>query len=257
MEGDLVLKKEDAIWTLTINRPEKRNTVYPDLLSRLERVFLELEDEPSVRAVVLRAAGDKAFCGGYDMTLFNPREERIISSRKLTEAIMRCSRPVIAMINGDCLGAGSFIAMACDIRITASHARFGYPPAKRGIIPTYWAVNYFIDMLGIANTKEILLLGRYFEAKRAREMGLVHFVVAKEELESFTYEMAAELSENAPLSIMAAKAIAFNRIAARWDDEKIPPELEAFLMTLSGKKRDFEEGINAFFEKRKPRFIGE
>ena len=257
MEDDLILEKEETVWTLTLNRPKKRNAVYPDLLSRLERVFINLEDDSKVRVIVLRGAGDKAFCGGYDMTFLNPLKEQKDRARQVVEAILGCSRPVIAMINGDCIGTGTFLAMACDIRVASSHARFGYPPAKRGFIPSYWAVSYYSDLLGLANCKEILLLGRYFDAKHARDMGMVHFVVPKEELGIFTNEIVRELVENAPLTIKAVKAIIFSRTVARWNKEKVPPEVDTILRSLSGKKSDQKEGLDAFFEKRKPRFTGE
>ncbi len=163
--------------------------------------------------------------------------------------------PVLAMVNGMAFGAGCELAVTCDIRIAADTARLGMPPVKLGLVYMPDGIMRFIDIVGLANAKEIFFTGRYFPSSRAKEMGLIHYVLPAEQLASFTDEMAQEISENAPLSLKGMKTI-FN---AYLKYQKIDPEdmkeIER-LVAQSFNSEDLKEGQKAFLEKRKPVFKG-
>ena len=134
------------------------------------------------------------------------------------KAVIDFPYPVIAMINGLAYGAGCELAVTCDIRIAADHARFSVPPAKLGIVYRWRGILKFIDIVGLATAKEMFFTGRVYEASQAKEMGLVHYVLPRDQLTAFTYGMAQEISENAPLSLRALKTI-FNRCQQYSKDE--------------------------------------
>jgi enoyl-CoA hydratase/carnithine racemase len=159
------------------------------------------------------------------------------------------------MINGHAFGAAFDLAMACDLRIAAENARMGLPPAKLGIIYQPDGILRMINTVGVANAKEIFFTGRSYAAPKAKEMGLVHYVFPQDQLASVTYEMAREISENAPLSLKGMKVI-FNKIFL---SQKLDPQDAAEIKALrlqAFNSEDIKEGQRAFKEKRKPVFKG-
>ena len=264
MDEDLLLteRKDRAFW-ISFNRPERRNALSPLLLYQLAELLKKLKEEGEVRCVVLRGAGDKAFSSGYDIGAIptNVPPEVMEKMRKKNpletaiEALQEFPYPIIAMINGMAFGAGCEVAAACDIRIAAESARLGMPPAKLGLIYLPSGIMRFVNVVGMANAKEIFFTGRYFPVARAREMGLVNYVVPDSQLVSFTEEMAQEISGNAPLSLKGMKTI-FNTLLKY---QKIEPEdMKAveLLVAEAFSSEDLKEGQKAFLEKRKPIFKG-
>jgi enoyl-CoA hydratase/carnithine racemase len=258
------VEKEEGFWTLIINRPEKRNSLTPDLLLAMKDVLDSLSDHTDVRAVVITGAGDKAFSAGFDIgalpTKVLPGTEDELKTNVYVDACMEsiasCPYPVIAMIDGYARGAGCELALSCDIRIASERASFGMPPAKLGLVYSAKGTKKFINAVGFANTKEIFLTGRPFDAQRAKEMGFVSYVVPAEQLKEFAYEMAREISENAPLSLRGTKTI----ISYFMNMGQLGKEEEAHCAKLrfeSLKSNDLKEGRKAFKEKRKPTFRGE
>ena len=261
---ELIVEKSERFWTLIINRPEKRNSLTPDLLLAIKDILESLSENRDVRAVIVTGAGDKAFSAGYDISAFPtevlPGTEDELKSNVYVDACMEsialCRYPVIAMIDGYARGAGCELALSCDIRIASDRATFGMPPAKMGIVYPAKGIKKFINAVGFANTKEIFLTGRPFDAQRAKEMGFVSYVVPPEQLKEFAYEMAREISENAPLSLSGTKTI----ISYFMNMGQLGKEDEGHYSKLrfeALKSHDLAEGKKAFKEKRKPRFRGE
>jgi enoyl-CoA hydratase len=262
-ENLLLVNRKEKICTVTLNRPEKRNALSPDLLLEFARVLKQLKEEGEVRCVVIRGAGDKAFSAGFDIGKIpanaTPEERAAFRAQNPLHtglsAIPDFPYPVIAMLNGLTYGAGCELAITCDIRIAAAGIRMSMPPAKLGVVYHWGGLMKFVNIIGIANTKEMFFTGRAYEASLAKGMGLVHYVVPPAELEGFTYQMAHEISENAPLSLRGLKSI-FNKSFAY---QKLSPEDEQEtekIRNLAMQSEDLKEAQRAFQEKRKPVFKG-
>jgi len=262
-ESEILVKREGAICTLVINRPEKRNLLTSDCLGNMTNLLDSLSKEGSVRAVVLRGSGQKAFSAGYDVSALPTRpspdrEESLKESSPLEQtlqAIRNFPYPVIAMINGDAYGGGCELAIGCDIRVAVKGAKMGMTPAKLGLVYPYPGYRRFLTVLGFNRTLEIFLTGRKYDTESCLRMGLVNYVVEEEHLESFTYELAREIAENAPLSLQGTK-YALYKIAEYPHLEKKEEEELRSLFIKSLQSEDMEEGKRAFIEKRKPRFKG-
>lgn len=262
-EEFLIMERQERVGTIIINRPERRNALSPLMLFKMAELLGELQKENEIRCIVIRGAGEKAFSAGYDISdlpvdLTPEMAEAFRTKNPLRtalKAIIDFPYPVIAMINGHAIGAGCELAMTCDIRIAAEGAKLSMPPAKLGIVYHWSGVFQFINTAGLANAKEMFFTGRVYEAHQAREMGLVNYVVPADKLTSFAYEMAQEISENAPLSLKGLKTIfnkyLFNQKVSREDIQ----EMEN-LVDQAFHSEDLKEGQKAFQEKRKPIFKG-
>jgi len=259
----LLIEKQEKVCTILINRPERRNALSPLMLFQLADTLTRLKEEDEVRCLVIRGAGDKAFSAGYDIsaipTNMTPEMAETFRAKNPLQtglqAIIDFPYPVIAMINGHAFGAGCELAITCDIRIAAEGARLSMPPAKLGIIYHWSGIMRFINVVGLANAKEMFFTGRAYEASRVREMGLVNYVVPADQIAPFTYEMAQEISENAPLSLKGLKTIFYKC----FQYQKIDPEDDRAIEMLRNqafKSEDLKEGQRAFQEKRKPVFKG-
>jgi enoyl-CoA hydratase len=264
MEENLLLteRRERTVW-ISFNRPERRNALSPLLLFQLAELLEKLKAEDEVRCVMLRGAGDKAFSSGYDIAAIpagaSPEMLEELRKKNPMEMALNAIRdfpyPVIAMVNGVAFGAGCELAVTCDIRIAAESARLGMPPAKLGLVYMAAGLQRFVNVAGLANAKEIFFTGRYYPVARAKEMGLVNYVVPDEQLAAFTEEMALEIAGNAPLSLKGMKTT-FNALLRY---QKIDPEDENAVQMLVAQtlgSEDLKEGRKAFMEKRKPVFKG-
>ena len=262
-EDWLLSEKKERICTITFNRPEKRNALVPLMLFQFADLLNALKEEGEIRCLVLRGAGDKAFSSGYDISEIpkdmTPEMAAAFKAKNplhsALQSIIDFPYPVIAMLNGHAFGAGCDLAMTCDLRIAAENAQMGLPPAKLGIIYQTGGILRMINTVGLANAKEIFFTGRSYAAPKAKEMGLVHYVLPRDQLASFTYEMAREISENAPLSLKGMKVI-FNKIFL---SQKLNPKDAEEIETLrlqAFNSEDIKEGQRAFKEKRKPVFKG-
>jgi enoyl-CoA hydratase/carnithine racemase len=264
MEEPLLLtEKKERVFTLIFNRPDRRNALNAAMLSQAIEILNRIREEGEIRCLVIRGAGDKAFSSGYDIadipTNLTPEEAAELKRRSpfqgLLIAVQDFPFPVIAMLNGHALGAGCDLAMCCDIRIAAEPALLGIPPAKLGIIYQADGVQRLINIAGLANAKELFFTGRNYKAAQAREMGLVHYVLPPDQLAPFTYEMAREISENAPLSLKGMKLIFRKCLAHQRLDPEDAREIED-LRAQAFNSEDIKEGQRAFKEKRKPVFQG-
>lgn len=259
--GELIVEEKGAVCTITFNRPEKRNLLTPDMLRQIERALRRLREENNVKCVVITGSGDKAFSSGYDISAIG--KDDMIKNHEgdnplpiAVKAIEEFPYPVIAMMNGHAFGAGLEIAVTSDLRVSVQGSLLGMPPAKLGVVYSYRGVKKFLNLVGPGYTKELFLLGRAVSSERAADIGLVNFLVPREELEQFTYGLASEISENAPLSLKALK-----EMANVWErNQTVSPRDEKLIREIIldvQNSADYKEGQKAFAEKRKPVFKGE
>ncbi|MBI2527464.1 MAG: enoyl-CoA hydratase/isomerase family protein [Candidatus Rokubacteria bacterium] len=255
-EADLLLERDNGVSSITLNRPAKRNALLPDQLVRLQEMLGSIARDPSCRVLVIRGHGGHAFCAGYEIGAI-PLESPDTPHRLLRgtmAAIEELPVPVIAMIEGVCMGAGCELAAACDIRLCSDKARIGMPPAKLGVLYHPTGVERFINLVGVGWTKYLFLTGRSLDAATARTIGLVHEVLPEQELQAYTQAFARAMAENAPLSVSGAKGtvrILAHRRVAFSDMDRMDKWIGACFAS-----EDAEEGRRAFSEKRKPRFRG-
>jgi enoyl-CoA hydratase len=253
----LLLERRDRIAIITINRPEKRNAL--NIKTREEGASLleELRDDESVGVVVFTGAGDKAFIAGADIGEFAGRtaltQRDVMMGRSLFTAIDTFPKPIIAMINGYCLGGGCELALACDIRISSETASFGQPEINLGIIPGGGGTQRLTKLVGEGKAMELILTGDIINAQTAYNLGLVNMVVPAADLEAKTMEMANRIAEKSPVALRMAKEAV--KLAARSNlDEGLRREVDLFALCFSSEDKD--EGVSAFLEKRKPVFKG-
>jgi len=255
--------------TLTMNRPEARNALSPQMLVKMAEAWYEFRDTHDLRVAILTGAGDEDFCAGGDLKLTMPLvtgarkpedewDHRLVSNYTLfTDAILRgfeLYKPVIAAVNGNALGGGTETANACDLRVAAEHAVFGTPEAKRGLLPGGGSISRLPRQIPYAKAMEILLIGDPITAREALEIGLLNYVVPKEKLMQKALDLASKLAENGPLAIRKIKEGVLRTSGLPLDQAlQIENEVSAAVMA----SKDAREGPRAFKEKRKPRFIGE
>lgn len=251
----------EAVARLRISNPERRNALDHEILDALANVLPRLDQGIETRCVILTGA-PPAFSAGYDIAsipdqTFERDAEALVAHpfHAAMEALGRHPWPTLAAINGHCLGGGLELAMTCDLRICAAGAKLGMPPARLGLVYGHTGLRKFLDTVGLARTKELFLTGRNFEAARAEQIGLVHEVVADDELEDAAMSMAEAIAANAPLSMRGNK----RAIEILKQNPVLTQQQEAGLIALREScfgSEDLREGIQAFAEKRKPRWTG-
>jgi enoyl-CoA hydratase/carnithine racemase len=221
----------------------------------------DLSADPAIRVVILRGAGDTAFVAGADISQFKDRRRNAADEEEYrrisgagSEALARLGKPLVAMIHGFCIGGGVSIAITCDLRIAADDARFGIPAARLGLGYHYKGMEKLMSLIGPACTKELFFTARTdFSAPDALRMGLVNQVVPKADLERFTRDYAMTMSRNAPLTLRSAKASVDQLL--RPDDRRDYALLDKLIKDCFDSQ-DYQEGVKAFSEKRRPRFEG-
>ena len=251
------VESDDGVAVLTIDRQEKLNALDGQVVEEIGQALLELESE-GPRVIIVTGAGERAFIAGADiraMSAMDPIEAKRFS--EIGHAAMalldRSPIPTIAAVNGYALGGGCEVALACDIRIASENANFGFPEVGLGILPGFGGTQRLPRLIGPALAKELIFTGRRIGAGEAREIGLANRVVGRGEALNTARELAAEISANGPLAVRHAKAAA-NRAL---DTDLISGlEYEADQFALLFATEDAREGMNAFGEKRKPKFEG-
>ena len=256
----MIVEKDGSIGWMIFNNPERRNAVSLAMREAMVTIFEAFARDDEVRVLVLRGAGDKAFVSGADISEFKDKRGNAEAEALYAEAADRSRRameafdkPIIAMINGFCVGGGLATAIACDLRIASDTSQFGIPAAKLGLGYGYANLKQLTDVVGPASAKEILFTGRRFSAEKALRMGLVNELVSADRLEAAVRDYAEEIAGNAPLTVKAAKAT-IGEVYKR-ESEKDLAAIEAMVKQCFDS-RDYREGREAFMEKRKPVFVG-
>ncbi|PYN59215.1 MAG: enoyl-CoA hydratase [Candidatus Rokuibacteriota bacterium] len=255
--SDLLLERDGPVATVTLNRPEARNAMTFEMYDELHEACEHLDRDAGVRVVILRGAGDRAFASGTDIRqflAFKTREDALGYEARLSRVLSRIAamtKPTLAMVQGDAVGGGLFMALACDLRLAAPHARFGAPVARtlgNFLAPTSLAL--LVATVGPARARELILTARLVEAAEAKAIGLVDEVHPAAALAARTRELAGRLAEHAPLTLAATKEATRRLIAAQ-----SPGSLEDLILSCY-LSQDFQEGVRAFLEKRPARWQG-
>jgi enoyl-CoA hydratase/carnithine racemase len=260
--GKLLLDRPaEAVARLRISNPDRRNALDHEILDALAEVLPQLDRGIETRCVMITGA-PPVFSAGYDIAsisdeTFERDAEALVAHpfHAAMEAISHHPWPTLAAINGHCLGGGLELAITCDLRICASSAMLGMPPAKLGLIYGHTGLRKFLDTIGLARTKELFLTGRNLDAERADHIGLVNEVVSDDRIGHESVQLAAAIAANAPLSMRGNKS-AINLLNS---SPELSPQQEAGLVALREScfsSEDFREGIRAFAEKRRPNWTG-
>jgi len=254
---NILLETRDRISTLTINRPDKRNALNQATRDEILNALDVLEKSSDSRILIVTGAGDKAFIAGADISEFEGRtaltQRESMKGRRIFDAIEEFPKPVIAMINGFCLGGGMELALACDIRIASDTAKLGQPEINLGIIPGGGGTQRLTRLVGEGKSMELILTGDLIDAAGAKAIGLVNDVFPTAELQSRVRALAGRMSEKSPIALRMAKEAVKN--ASRMNlREGLDRETDLFSLTFGSE--DKAEGVRAFLEKRKPDFKG-
>ena len=258
MAETILVERDGVIATVVLNRPEKLNALTRPMWKRLGEAFGELDADEALRCVIIRGAGTKAFAPGNDISEFATERSNVEQARaygedmrRTIEAIGSCRHPVVAQIHGICVGGGLEIAGLADIRICGESSRFGVPINKLGLVMAYAEIGSLIALAGEANALEILLEGRVFDAREAKEKGLVTRVVPDDQVEAESRATAHRIADGAPLVARWHK-----KFARRLRDAKPLSAQEYDEGFACFGTEDFQIGYKAFLDKQKPEFKG-
>ena len=250
-------ERRGAVAILTLNRPEKRNALNGELRCALLGALDAVARDEGVRAIVLTGAGDKAFVAGADIGEFEGRtpvdQFRAMKLPTIFDAVERIAKPVIAAVNGFCLGGGMELALACDIRLASSAARFGQPEVNLGIIPGGGGTQRLPRIVGLGAAMKMILSGDMVDATEAHRIGLVEEVVAPDQLMLRAVALAELIASKSPVAVMAAKEATRAALSMPLSEGM---KVETALFQLCFASEDKVEGVRAFLEKRQATFPG-
>jgi enoyl-CoA hydratase len=258
MSGEVLLARDGAVATVTLSNPERLNALSASMWKGLGEAFRELDADETLRCVVLRGAGEKAFAAGADIANFATERANAKQAKQYAagfagslRALTECRHPVVALIRGACVGGGLLVASQADIRICGESSRFGVPVKNLGLVEAYDELQAMMRVVGRAATLEILLEGRIWNAREAYEKGLVNRVVADDKVVEESYATAKRIAEGAPLAARWHK-----KFVRRLGDPRPLTDAECDESYACFDTADFREGVSAFLAKRKPEFKG-
>ncbi len=252
---NLIIKKEEKIGIITINRPKVLNAVNIETILEIEKAMHEFADNKNIFVIIITGEG-KSFVAGSDISCLakmNTLEAREYSQtgQRVLDFIENVEKPVIAAVNGFALGSGCEIAMACDIRIASEKAKLGQPEVQLGIIPGHAGTQRLARLVGIGKAKELIFTGDVIDAQEALRIGLVNKVVNPEILMQEAENVAKKIIKAGPTAVRISKTVINRGIDSNLTTAS-SYEMEAFSMLFSNKEA--KEGMKAFLEKRKPNF---
>lgn len=259
-EGKILARKADGVGTIVFNQPEKRNAMSIAMWDGMAAALDDFAADPAIRCVVLEGAGGKAFVSGADISQFEKSRSDAEAQKQYNEKtshgrlkLAEFPKPVIAKIQGFCMGGGLGIAMSCDMRIAGTGSEFGIPAARLGIAYGFDMVSNLVALVGPAQAHFILMTGGRVSAEEAERLGLVNKLYPAEALDAEVAKITATIAVNAPLSLRANKRTvrAVLADAADRDMAAIAADQDACFDSA-----DYREGRRAFMEKRKPAFTG-
>jgi enoyl-CoA hydratase/carnithine racemase len=251
---------DNGIGWMIFNNPARHNALSLEMWQGISDILAAFSEEERVRVVIMRGAGGKAFVSGADISEFDRERsnaEQKAAYGKIAGSANRwlatLSKPLIALIEGYCIGGGLATALAADVRFATPDSRFGIPAAKLGLGYDYGGLATLARIVGPSRARDIMFSARLLQADEAHAMGLVNFVVPREDIEQTCRDYAATIASNAPLTVMAAKAA-----VDAWERGGRPSDIEAVqqLVDKCFDSSDYREGRRAFSEKRTPRFTG-
>jgi enoyl-CoA hydratase len=254
---NILLETKDHVSILTINRPDKRNALNQATRDEILHALDSLHAAADSRVLIVTGAGDKAFIAGADIGEFEGRtaitQRESMKGRRIFDAVEEFPKPVIAMINGFCLGGGMELALACDLRFAADNAKLGQPEINLGIIPGGGGTQRLTRLVGEGKSMELILTGDLIDAARAKAIGLVNEVFPAAELQDRVRAVAVRIAEKSPIALQMAKEAV--KTASRTNlREGLDRETDLFCLTFGSE--DKAEGVRAFLEKRKAEFKG-
>jgi crotonobetainyl-CoA hydratase len=249
-EDILKVERQASYAIVTLNRPEKRNSLNEALLAAMDKAFAAIEEDKEIRAVIVRGAG-KSFSAGLDLAEANRLEgiHNPVNIERTFHRLEQLSVPTIAAVQGAALAGGCELALHCDLRVATEDARIGMTVARVGLVVPYDFIRKLIEVIGMANTAQILFTGEPVNAQRAFAMGMVHEVVPSDKLDEAAVAWAEKVSANAPLSLRTMKK-SMRRSMSEANDAWHEDILEMAQIVRASK--DAKEGMRAFLEKRKP-----
>lgn len=257
MPEEILVEQWQSIATVVLNRPERHNALTLGMYTELPGIVAALDADTSVKVIILRGAGQRAFASGADIGEFGRERGNAVSARRYNDRVATAERslealekPTIAMIHGYCIGGGAGLALACDLRFADSTAQFAVTPAKLGLVYSLESTKRIVDLVGPARAKWVLLSGDQISSERALSLGLVDEVKNPGELEASTYEFAETISSRAQFSVRMGKEFVrrVTRGQALDDDET------RNIRNSSFDTADYAEGVRAFLAKRRPNF---
>ena len=260
MTNKILTEKKGAVGWIVFNNPARHNAVSLEMWQSAADALRRFQSDATIRLIAITGAGEKAFISGADISKFE--EERAQAeavakydnvSTNFAEGLATSEKPTLARINGYCLGGGLNVALCCDLRIASKHSQFGIPAAKLGLGYSYKNFRRLVDVIGLANAKEITFTGERIDTTRAHGMGLLNHVVAKAILDDTVNTMTDTIAANAPLTVRAFKINALEH-AKDPTDRDLKRCRDAVKACFDSS--DYIEGRRAFMDKRKPNFRG-
>ena len=261
LDDEVLYDVSEHIATITLNRPDRMNTISGTMLAQLTELLLKADRDPDVRAIILTGKG-RAFCAGLDLRGASQGKLGLEGSSTSTNLDLRATpptvlfnldTPTICALNGSAAGYGMDTAMGCDIRIAGESAKMAAAFVKRGVVPESGGTWILPRLLGWAKAAELIFTGRTLSAKESLELGLVNHVVPDAELAAKTREIALEMAANAPLAVQSAKRLMRMGLSETFNDHVHHVYLQ-FLQLI--RTQDFKEGMTSFLEKRPADFQG-
>jgi len=255
--ANILEERRNRIGIITVNRPEQLNSMNAETRSEMADSFEKMDNDPKIAVVILTGSPGKAFIAGADIKEFAEMKlensEEMKEDWRVTKVISGMKKPVIAMIDGFCLGGGLEIAMSCDLRISSNRSKLGQPEINIGIIPGAGGTQRLTRLVGEGRAMELILTGRMINAEEALQYGILNFIFTPEELEEKTMELANTIASKSSYAVERAKR-SVKAVAEMSLEKGLKYEQDLFIECF--KSEDGKEGIKAFIEKRKADFKG-